>query len=71
MASKCSDETLRMRGMNVSVHFAHARRHIFACRGPDSSVRTQRKKTTESVRAFDIFLLIACTGVIISTISIF
>ena len=30
----CPDETLRMRGMNLNVHFAHARRHIFAWRGP-------------------------------------
>ena len=30
MESKIYDETLRMRGMNLNLHFAHGRRHIFA-----------------------------------------
>ena len=28
MEGKCQNETLRVRGMNLYVHFAHARRHI-------------------------------------------
>ena len=34
MEITCPDETSRMLGVSIFVHFAHVRRHLFAWRGP-------------------------------------
>ena len=38
MESKCPDETLHMGEMNLTLHFAHARRHLFAGCSPYDKV---------------------------------
>ena len=43
MESKFPDQTLHMREEPESVHFAHARRHIFAWRGPYVKIEFRSK----------------------------